>query len=169
MLYRIGICCIFLLSFPVSMAAKELPDAANTSSNCWVDAGMRYQVDPWLLYSIAEQESSLNPLAVNRGNSDKSRDVGIMQINSFWFSELEKFGLTEESLFDPCTNINVGAWVLAQSIKVFGNNWRAVGAYNAGTGKNEAREKLRQEYAERVYKRYIRLTGGRVQHEIAKP
>merc|ERR1711862_384254 len=117
-------------SFANPLLANELPEAAS-SSNCWVDAGTRYQVDPWLLYAIAEQESSLNPLAVNHNNRDKSRDVGIMQINSFWFPKLEKYGLSEQRLFDPCTNIHVGAWILSQSIQVFGNNWRAVGAYNA--------------------------------------
>ena len=167
MLHKVGISCIFALSFATPLLANELPDAANTSSNCWVDAGTRYKVDPWLLYSIAEQESSLNPLAVNH-NRDKSRDVGLMQINSFWFPELEKYGLSERHLFDPCTNIHIGAWILSQSIQVFGNNWRAVGAYNAGTGKNEQREKLRQKYAERVYQRYLRLTGGGV-HKSAQP
>ena len=135
--------------------------AKNTSSNCWVDAGRHYQVNPWLLYSIAEQESSLNPLAVNQ-NSDKSRDIGLMQINSFWFPELEKYGISEQDLFEPCTNIYVGAWILSQNIQIFGNNWRAVGAYNAGTGKNEKREKLRQKYAERVYGRYVRITNNGV-------
>lgn len=166
MLNKLGITCIFAFSFSNSLLANELLDnepldAANTSSNCWVGAGMRYQVDPWLLYSIAEQESSLNPLAVNH-NHNKSRDVGLMQINSLWFPELEKYGLSERHLFDPCTNIYIGAWILSKSIQVFGNNWRAVGAYNAGTSKNEQREKLRQKYAQRVYQRYVRLTAGGV-------
>lgn len=161
MLHKVMLSCMMLLLFVIAeqVVAEKLLDAATNSSNCWVDAGTRYQVDPWLLYSIAEQESSLNPLAINH-NRNKSRDVGLMQINSFWFPELEKHGLSEQSLFDPCTNINVGAWILSQSIQVFGNNWRAVGAYNAGTGKNAEREKLREKYASSVYKRYIRLTRG---------
>jgi len=167
MLRKYGISCIVAVSFANPLLANGLPEAAN-SSNCWVDAGTRYQVDPWLLYAIAEQERSLNPLAVNHNNRDKSRDVGIMQINSFWFPKLEKYGLSEQSLFDPCTNIHVGAWILSQSIQVFGNNWRAVGAYNAGTGKNETRENLRQKYAERVYQRYLRLVSGGM-HKPAEP
>src|SRR5690554_1746595 len=122
MLRKIGISCIVFAALANPLLASELPDAANYQGNCWADAGMRYQVDPWLLYAIAEQESGLNPLAVNRANSDKSRDIGLMQINSFWFEELERHGISEESLFDPCTNIYVGAWVLSQSIRVFGNN-----------------------------------------------
>jgi len=139
--------------------AHERPDTADSSSNCWVAAWKRYQIHPWLLYAMAEQESQLNPRAVNV-NSNNSRDVGLMQINSFWFPKLQEYGLSEQSLFDPCTNIQVGAWILAQSIRVYGNTWRAVGAYNAGTGDNEATETRRQQYAERVHRRYLRLAGG---------
>lgn len=153
--------CIFSLVFSSGLVASEGLGSKNEAENCWIEAGIKYQVDPWLLYSIAEQESSLNPLAVN-DNRNGSRDVGLMQINSFWFPELEKYGISEQSLFDSCVSIHVGAWILSQSIQVFGNNWRAVGAYNAGTGKNEKKEMLRQKYAESVYKRYLRLSNGRM-------
>jgi soluble lytic murein transglycosylase-like protein len=127
--------------------------------NCWVEAGTKFQIDPWLLYSMAKQESNLNPFAVNH-NRDKSRDIGIMQINSFWLPKLKEYGLSEQNLFEPCTNVHVGAWILSQSIQIFGNNWTAVGAYNAGTEKNSKKEKLRQEYAWRIYRRYLHATGG---------
>lgn len=150
--------CIVAAGFSSALIAGDF-GTGKSSSNCWADAGARYGIDPWILYSIAVQESNLNHLSVNV-NSNKSRDVGIMQINSFWLPELKKYGITEGNLFEPCINIHVGAWVLSQSIQVFGNNWRAIGAYNAGTGKTKQRELLRQAYAGRVYKRYVRLTGG---------
>ena len=150
-----------LLAFSIKLSASEI-------ARCWVSTGVKYQVDPLLLYSIAEQESSLNPLATNGGNSDGTRDIGLMQINSFWFPVLDKYGISEQDLFDPCVNIDVGGWILYQSIQIFGNNWRAVGAYNAGTSKSEEAEMLRQKYAERVYKRYIRLSNSGL-FEPAKP
>ena len=153
MLYKESIFCAIVLFYTETGLAQE----PVKGSNCWVDAGVKYQIDPWLLYSIAEQESSLNPLAVNK-NRDNSRDVGLMQINSFWFDKLKSFGIIEQNLFDPCTNIHVGAWILSQTIQSFGSNWRAVGAYNAGTGKNEEKEMLRKKYADRIYQRYLRLT-----------
>lgn len=125
-------------------------------NNCWVSAGERYSVDPWLLYAIASVESGHNANAINV-NKDESRDVGIMQINSWWFPTLEKYGITEESLFDACTNINVGAWILAQNIGQFGQSWNAVGAYNAGTGTDHRRQELRASYANKIYQRYISL------------
>lgn len=114
-------------------------------SNCWEEAGRKYGIDPLLLYSIAQKESSLNPLAINsRGSNDE--DVGLMQINTFWFDKLREHGISRSDLFEPCVSINVGAWVLAHSIKSFGYTWEAVGAYNVGTSREKWAYKKRQEY-----------------------
>jgi soluble lytic murein transglycosylase-like protein len=59
---------------------------------------------------------------------------------------LRKYGLDEQQLFEPCTSIYVGAWILAQNIQRMGNSWDAVGAYNA------VDPGLRQKYALKVYK-----------------
>ena len=53
---------IFIIAL---VSAQYILGKDESTKNCWVDAGTRYQIDPWLLYSIAQQESSLNPLAVN--------------------------------------------------------------------------------------------------------
>ena len=101
-------------------------------ANCWNSAGKYYHVDPWLLFAIADVESGLNPNAVGY-NHDGSRDVGLMQINSTHFAELEKKGIDEYRLItEPCTSIMVGASILSGMINVYGYNWEAVGAYNAG-------------------------------------
>lgn len=143
--------------FSCALSAQEIPTKENVA-NCWGEAGIRYQVDPWLLYTIAEQESSFNPLAIHcNSDSAKTCDIGLMQINSSWLPTLEKYGITTQSLYDPCTSINVGAWILAQNIQVFGNSWRAVGAYNAGVGKSEKSERAREKYATQVYNRYQRI------------
>jgi soluble lytic murein transglycosylase-like protein len=123
--------------------------------NCWVAASQRYGVDAWLLYSIAQQESSLNPRALNR-NKDGTFDIGIMQINSSHLTTLAGFGIRAEHLWEPCLNIQVGAWILADSIRQFGPNWNAVGGYNVGTKRSKHKETLRERYARRVYLRYQR-------------
>lgn len=123
-------------------------------ANCWAEAGKRYGVDPWLLYSIAQQESSLRPLVVSPRNRNGSYDIGIMQINSRWLPELKRYGITEQHLYEPCLNINVGAWVLAHAMRSMGPNWKAVGAYNAGVRKSKQSDNLRAAYALRVYRRY---------------
>ena len=101
-------------------------------ANCWDRAAHYYHVDPYLLYAIANVESGMNPYAVGQ-NHDGTRDVGLMQINSSHFTELESKGIDEYRLMaEPCTSIMVGASILSNMIKIYGYNWEAVGAYNAG-------------------------------------
>lgn len=110
---------------------------------CWDDAAQRYQVSSALLYAIARTESGLNPRAINR-NTNGSRDIGLMQINSAWLPTLAAHGIGERELFEPCTNIHVGAWILAGNVSRLGYTWDAVGAYNA------TRPALRRAYIEKV-------------------
>lgn len=119
---------------------------------CWQEAGSRYQIAPALLYAIAQTESALNPAASHR-NRDGSIDIGLMQINSAWLRDLAKHGISARDLWDPCTNIQVGAWVLAQKIHRLGMTWEAVGAYNATTPFR------RTHYAWKVYANLNRVSG----------
>ncbi|MDB5773096.1 MAG: invasion protein [Burkholderia sp.] len=125
------------------IASVALYSAA--ANGCWEEAAARHGVNPYLLYAIARTESGMNPAAINR-NKNGSYDIGLMQINSSWFPTLRKYGLDEEKLWDPCTSIHVGAWILAHNMRRMGNSWEAVGAYNA---KDPA---LRIKYAQKVYK-----------------
>ena len=117
--------------------------AALPAHACWDDAAKRYQVSSALLYAIARTESGLNPQAIGR-NRNGSRDIGLMQINSAWLPTLAAHGISERDLFEPCTNIHVGAWILAGNVSRLGYTWEAVGAYNA------ANPALRRAYVEKV-------------------
>ena len=119
--------------------------AASPAYACWEQAAERYGVSPHLLYAIARTESGLDPQAVGH-NRNGSRDIGLMQINSAWLPRLWALGITERDLFDPCTSIHVGAWILAGNVRRLGYTWEAVGAYNA------VDPALRRAYAERVYR-----------------
>lgn len=128
---------------------------------CWDDAAARYQVNSTLLHAIARTESALNPQAINR-NRNGSRDIGLMQINSTWLPVLAIHGIAERDLFDPCTNIYIGAWILAQNFQRLGNGWNAVGAYNART------PALRRAYAWKVY-RNLQAVAGTSRNESTTP
>jgi len=110
---------------------------------CWDDAATRYQVNSTLLQAIARTESGLNPQAIGR-NRNGSRDIGLMQINSGWLPALAAYGIAEQDLFEPCTNIHVGAWILAGNVYRLGYTWEAVGAYNT------ASPLLRRAYIDKV-------------------
>lgn len=120
---------------------------------CFRYAAQRYDIDTDLLQAIAHVESGGNPTAVNESNADGSRDIGLMQINSRWLEQLAGYGIAPEDLAEPCTNILVGAWVLAYNFTLYGDTWKAVGAYNAGTARTEQAHRRRLAYARKVFAR----------------
>lgn len=129
-------------------------------ANCWDSAAHYYHVDPYLLFAIANVESGMNPYAVG-WNHDGSRDVGLMQINSSHFSELERQGIDEYRLIsEPCTSIMVGASILSKMIRVYGYNWEAVGAYNAGVRKENYPKRML--YAHKVWQKYQEIKGSEI-------
>ena len=118
-----------------------------------------------LVESVARQESSLNPWAVNVAGRDfypvsreeaehiitaaeragASYDVGLMQINRWW---IRRYGISPASLLNPDINKKWGTWILAQEIARHGYNWRAVGKYHSPDAERGRR------YAWRVYRYY---------------
>jgi soluble lytic murein transglycosylase-like protein len=113
-------------------------------SFCFEEAGLMYNISPQLLWSIAKVESNFNQTAINKNNDD-SYDIGVMQINSFWKRHIPS-DYWEKVKKDPCVNVKVGAWILAQCIRDHGYSWQAVGCYNARS------ESKRVIYANKVFR-----------------
>ena len=132
--------------------------SAQAFSQCFEQAGQRYGISPVLLKSIAAHESGFNSRAVGHNNNG-SEDIGLMQINSEHLPVLSGYGITRAHLFDPCLNINVGAWLLAGNIRRHGARWEAVGAYNAGCKAMSREEcvRLRSSYVAAVQRNMTRV------------
>jgi soluble lytic murein transglycosylase-like protein len=150
----------------IALAAASWSAAAM----CWDEASAKYGVARQLLEAIADVESNKRPEAMNYSHlvRTNSYDIGLMQINSRWLAQLAKYGITEASLrADPCQNLLVGAWILANNVHVYGPTWTAVGAYNAACVKGPGPEcdAVRSRYAWRVYERLPGKTSPRASKE----
>jgi soluble lytic murein transglycosylase-like protein len=141
------------------LAGLTLLWAISCHAFCFQAAGARYRVDPLLLESIAIHESGMNPYAtgINRNTAGHitSLDYGVMQINSTHIPELRQLGLIhspQDLLNDACLNVQVGAWVLARTLRLCGVSWECLGAYNAGFLARS--HENRQAYARHIYAIY---------------
>lgn len=94
----------------------------------------KYDLDPFLVYSIIRVESKFNPYA----KSGKGA-MGLMQVTpktGRYISDLAgDGGYEDERLFDTDTNIKLGSYYLAKLMKDFNYNIECVlAAYNGGEG-----------------------------------
>ena len=115
---------------PLLLAFVSCGAMAEPFGECFTVAANAYHIPRHVLVAIAKVESGFNPQAHNM-NSNGSEDIGVMQINSSHIPFLEKHGISRSLLWNPCANIKIGAWVLAEQMTRHGKTWRAVGAYNA--------------------------------------
>ena len=95
-------------------------------------AAAKQNVDPYVLVAITRQESGFEPTTVSNAGA-----VGLMQIMPAEAGTIAtKAALTppsREQLFDPATNIEIGAAEFAQKLANMQNNVTlAIAAYNAG-------------------------------------
>lgn len=140
------------LSLGSLIAAASLMLPLTASATCWDEAGRGYGIDPLLLKAIAWKESRGWTGAVGPKLPDGNRALGLMQINTIHLSDLSRFGIRREHLFDACTSQKVGARVLADCIKRFGAVWKAVGCYYAGPGSKNVAAQV--EYVRDVQRNY---------------
>jgi soluble lytic murein transglycosylase-like protein len=94
-------------------------------------------VDPFLLYSVAKQESAFIPNALSKADA-----LGLLQLIPGTGQEM-KPGLKREELFDPGVNTMLGGRYLRKLLDRFqGNIALALAGYNAGPNRAQQWQKL---------------------------
>ncbi|UVA77156.1 invasion protein IagB [Pandoraea aquatica] len=147
-----------LLTAAALLATLAFNAAHAGIDDCFVRAAAQRNLDVNLLRAIGKVESNFRPHVVNKD----SNAIGLMQIMPFHLGWLRKYGIYERDLFDACTNVNVASVLLADFIRMYGNTWRAVGAYGAGIKPDK--ENARNEYAKLVKRAYENI-----KHPIQPP
>lgn len=101
-----------------------------------LQAAQKHKLDPALIFAIARQESAF----VHNARNSQSGAMGLMQLlpsTAHWLSK--KHGVSykgESSLFEPATNIHIGARYFKMLLDDHQNHSiLAAAAYNAGPGR----------------------------------
>ena len=92
-----------------------------------------YDIDKYMVYAIIKAESNFDENAKSTSNA-----IGLMQIMETTAIETANkmsIEVTEEDLFEPELNINIGLKYFTYLLKQYNNNYSlAIIAYNAGIG-----------------------------------
>ena len=162
----------------IALATSNETSAFSLKDSVFEKAGMEYNVDPVLLYSIALVESAIDApekgflkpspwtLRTNKPyyakskqeaealldrliQTNKSIDVGMMQINLKWHGHRVK---SPKELLDPLTNVRTGAQIISEQIKRYPKDAAlAVGNYHS------SRPERARWYARHVLRVYTNL------------
>ena len=92
-----------------------------------------YNIDKYMVYAIIKAESNFDENAKSSSNA-----IGLMQImetTAIETAKKMKLEVTEEDLFKPDLNINIGLKYFTYLLNQYNNNYPlAIIAYNAGIG-----------------------------------
>ncbi len=114
---------------------------------CINQAAISYYVPATLIIAVLHTEGGRNGMA--KPNKNGTFDYGPMQINTIWLDKIKPFGYTVQDLqFNPCKNVEVGTWILSQSIANATHFGTGVGDYHSHTWH------LNQKYLAKVVKHY---------------
>lgn len=99
---------------------------------CINQAAKQYHVPAQLIIAVLNVERGR--IGVVSKNKNGTSDLGPMQINTSWWPRLYEYHITpSEVAYNPCINVSVGAWILAQSIAEGKSLLNGVGDYHSHT------------------------------------
>ena len=97
---------------------------------CINKAAIDYYVPAKLIIAVLKIENSR--IGAENKNKNGTVDLGPMQINSTWLPTLYRYGFTKADVqYDPCKNVEVGAWILSKGIASEASLDKGIGNYHS--------------------------------------
>jgi soluble lytic murein transglycosylase-like protein len=122
----------FFLKILLMWGLATTAGASTNVTQCLQSAAQYHGVNPHLLRAVLTVESGLNPHAVGK-NTNGTVDLGLGQINSMHLPELQRYGVTQTHLFDPCRASYIAAWFLRRGLDRYGYSWYGAATYHSTT------------------------------------
>lgn len=96
---------------------------------CIQETAKRFDLSEAILKAMLKVEAaSIGELRVNQ---DGSYNIGPMQVNSSWLQKFDNYISLNDLIYNGCTNLQVGAWVLKYQVNKAGNDlWQGVRNYH---------------------------------------
>lgn len=123
-------------------------------------ASSEFNVPVALIFAHMKQESSFNSKAYRAEPSINDTSIGLMQVLLGTARTIIP-GITLDQLYDPATNIRIGAAYIAKNLTRYGNIPDAIASYNAGSAYKDANDnyisksgKPVQPYVDKVLNNY---------------
>ncbi|HEX4044695.1 MAG TPA: lytic transglycosylase domain-containing protein [Gammaproteobacteria bacterium] len=122
----------------------------DVSLACLNAVAKQYHVPAVLVLSVLKTENGRN--GMSRINTNGTYDLGVMQVNSVFLSQLKSHGYTLKRLqYSSCENITVATWILSKHIANSKASQIGIGNYHSVT------PKLNAVYFNRVKENYKKI------------
>lgn len=129
---------LVVLNFSFASATKifigdtYIPENFYKYDKYFKKAARKYNIPVYLLKAISLTENSRYKADLIGTNKNKTKDYGLMQINSI---HLKRYNITEEEIIKPFVNIDIAARLLSEHINRDGFNWHSIGKYHSANEK----------------------------------
>lgn len=135
------------------------------SAQCIAVSAAKFQVPETLLHALLSKENGVKGQCIKRSNN--SYDCGLGQVNSIWFGDFNKYGITPQAIaHNNCVNIEASTYILKSYIVETKDTFKGIIAYNIGPNKwaeKPARFKLGYDYALDVVRRWWQFEAWKAQ------
>lgn len=116
----------------------DLPPIAHERVVCSIMAAVKYEVPVNIVLAVAEKEAGKPGQWVR--NTNGTYDVGAMQFNTHYLTDLKKYGITADDVAkDGCYAFDLAAWRLRGHLRHDENDlWTRAANYHSRTPKYNA-------------------------------